>query len=163
MKIHIIGCSGTGKTYLAKGLAAKHHIPHYDLDDLQWDNSANTYGVKTPPDVRDAKLQNILSQESYVIEGVYFGWVQDSFQKADRIYLLDMPRHVYRCRIIKRFALRKLGFEKGKKESLRSLRELLAWTDTFQAKNLPQIRQILEQYPEKVVCLHSAKDVRKLI
>ena len=39
MKIHIIGCSGTGKTYLARKLSKKYNIQHYDLDDIQWDNS----------------------------------------------------------------------------------------------------------------------------
>lgn len=40
MKIHIIGCSGSGKTYLAKALSEKYTIPHFDLDDIQWDNNA---------------------------------------------------------------------------------------------------------------------------
>lgn len=38
MKIHIIGGSGTGKSYLAEGLSEKYAVPHFDLDDLQWDN-----------------------------------------------------------------------------------------------------------------------------
>lgn len=42
MKIHIIGCSGSGKTYL---LSEKYNIPHYDLDDIQWDNNSDGYGV----------------------------------------------------------------------------------------------------------------------
>ena len=40
MKIHIIGGSGSGKTYLAENLSKKYGIRHYDLDDLQWDNDA---------------------------------------------------------------------------------------------------------------------------
>ena len=35
MKIHIIGCSGSGKTYLAKSLSEKYNVPHFDLDDIQ--------------------------------------------------------------------------------------------------------------------------------
>ena len=33
MKIHIIGCSGSGKTYLANALAKKYNIPHFDLEE----------------------------------------------------------------------------------------------------------------------------------
>lgn len=33
MKIHIIGCSGSGKTYLANALSKKYNISHFDLDD----------------------------------------------------------------------------------------------------------------------------------
>ena len=44
MKIHIIGCSGSGKTYLANALSKKYNISHFDLDDIQWDNNAKGYG-----------------------------------------------------------------------------------------------------------------------
>ena len=46
MKIHIIGCSGTGKTYFAKKLSDKYNIPHFDLDDIQWDNNSECTIVK---------------------------------------------------------------------------------------------------------------------
>ena len=46
MKIHIIGCSGSGKTYLANALSKKYHIPHFDLDDIQWNNNGKGYGEK---------------------------------------------------------------------------------------------------------------------
>ena len=35
MKIHIIGCSGSGKTYLANALSKKYNISHFDLDDIK--------------------------------------------------------------------------------------------------------------------------------
>ena len=60
MKIHIIGCSGSGKTYLANALSKKYTIPHFDLDDIQWDNNAKGYGKKRPLDERKALLQEIL-------------------------------------------------------------------------------------------------------
>ena len=41
MKIRIIGCSGSGKTYLAKRLSKKYNIPNFDLDDIQWDRSGH--------------------------------------------------------------------------------------------------------------------------
>ncbi len=39
MKIHIIGAPGSGKSFLAGNLSKQFDIPHYDLDDLQWDNA----------------------------------------------------------------------------------------------------------------------------
>ena len=45
MKIHIIGCSGSGKTYLANALSKKYNISHFDLDDIQWDNNAKEYAI----------------------------------------------------------------------------------------------------------------------
>ncbi len=163
MKIHIIGCSGSGKTYFAKALSQKYNIPNFDLDDIQWDNHAQGYGVKMPVEKRNALLQEILSNDEWIIEGVYYGWVQQSFEEADMIYVLDMPRYLYKSRIILRSVKRKLGIEKGKKETLKSVCALLKRTDTFQNKNLIEIKTLLAQYGTKVVWLSSKRDVRKIL
>lgn len=62
MKIHIVGCSGTGKTYLAKALSKKYNIPHFDLDNIQWDNNSDGYGIKMPVEKRNGLLQAILEK-----------------------------------------------------------------------------------------------------
>ncbi len=162
MKIHIIGCSGSGKTYLAKALTEKHGIPHFDLDDIQWDNSG-AYGTKRPQKERSELLDEILKNEDWIIEGVYYAWVGKCFEDADKIYVLQMPKRVYKYRIIKRSIKRKLGLEKGKKETLKSVINLLKWTDTFQNVNMKEIRNILEKYTEKTVWLTSKRQVQSII
>ncbi len=62
-----------------------------------------------------------------------------------------------------RFIKRKLGLQKGKKETLKSVYNLLKWTETFQNKNLKEIRSILDRYDNKVVWLSGKKDVEKII
>ena len=163
MKIHIIGCSGSGKTYLANVLSKKYQISHFDLDEIQWDNQAEEYGVKMPIEKRNALLQEILSKDDWIIEGVYYAWVRQSFEEADHIYVLDMPGYLYKCRIIIRSVKRKLGIQKGKKETLKSVCQLLKWTDKFQNKNLKEIKNIMDGYGDKVVWLSSKRDVQKII
>lgn len=163
MKIHIIGCSGSGKTYLANALSKKYRISHFDLDDIQWDNNAQGYGVKMPPEKRNALLQEILCNGEWIIEGVYYAWVQQSFDEADIIYVLDIPKYLCKTRIIIRFIKRKLGIQKGKKETLKSVYNLLKWTDTFQNKNLKEIKSILEKYDSKVIWVSNKKDIQKII
>ncbi len=60
MKIHIIGGSGSGKTYLARLLSNKYTIPVTSLDDLFWDNSAGHFNTKRAPEERDAMLSYVL-------------------------------------------------------------------------------------------------------
>ena len=150
MKIHIIGGPGSGKTTLSKKLSEELGLPHYDLDDLMWNNRAEAYGTKRDPKERDALLDRILSQDDWIIEGVYYAWCVRCFAEADRIFLLEVPRRVYRRRIIRRFVRRKLHLEPGKRETLRSLRNLLKWADKYQRENLVEIRRILSSFPEKV-------------
>ena len=164
MKIHIIGCSGSGKTYLANALSKKYNIFHFDLDDIQWDNNAKEYGKKRTLDERNSLLQEILyNNDEWKIEGVYYAWVQQCFDEADKIYVLDMPGYLYKSRIIMRSIKRKLGILNGKKETLKSVYNLLKWTETFQNKNLKEIRSILDRYDNKVIWLSRKKDVAKII
>ena len=163
MKIRIIGCSGSGKTYLAKKLSQKYSVPYFDLDDIQWDNSQNSYGVKMPLEKRNQMLNNILQRPDWIIEGVYYAWVQKSFEDADMIYVLDMPKHLYKFRIIKRFIKRKIGLEKGKKETLKSVYNLLKWTDTFQNINMKEIIRILEAYKDKVVFIKKKAEINRIL
>ena len=163
MKIHIIGCSGSGKTYLATALSKKHNIPHFDLDNIQWDNNAQGYGTKRSLEERNVLLQEILRNKEWIIEGVYYAWVQQSFDEADIIYVLDMPSYLYKSRIIIRSIKRKLRILKGKRETLKSVFNLLKWTETFQNKNLKEIRRILDRYDNKVIWLSSKKDVDEII
>lgn len=151
MKIHIIGGPGSGKTFLAEKLSRELRIHHYDLDDMQWDNQSDSYGVKRATDERDGLLANVLSQKDWIIEGVYYAWCQQCFADADKIYVLRVPRYKYRYRIIRRFVRRKLGLEQGKKETLKSLYQLLKWADKYQQDNLVEIRKLLAPYSDKVI------------
>ena len=163
MKIHIIGCSGTGKTYFAKRLSNKYNIPHYDLDNIYWDNSSQKYGIKTEIEKRDKLLLNILEKDDWIIEGIYYKWLEQSFKNADIIYILDLPKYIYKFRIIKKFIKRKLKLETVKKETLKSLLDLLKWTDKFQNEDMKEIIKILEKYKEKVYFIKSKKKIKEIL
>ena len=150
MKIRIIGNSGSGKSYLAKQLSKKYGITHYDLDEIVWDNFSEKYGVKRKKEDRDQRLKKIVKQKNWIIEGIYYGWCEETFKKADCILVLQVPRRIYCYRIIKRFIRRKLRLEKGKKESVKSLIELLRWTKKWEKENWLEIQKLLEEEKDTV-------------
>lgn len=96
MKIHIIGGPGSGKTFLAEKLSKELGITHYDLDELQWDNKSDSYDIKRDPVERDKLLCEVLKNNNWIIEGVYYAWCQQCFANADKIYILSVPRYKYR-------------------------------------------------------------------
>ena len=141
----------------------KYNISHFDLDDIQWDNNAKEYG-KRERLMNEKRYYKILyNNDEWIVEGVYYAWVRQSFDEADKIYVLDMPGYLYKSRIIMRSIKRKLGIQKGKRETLKSVYNLLKWTETFQDKNLKEIRSILDRYDDKVIWLSRKKDVEKII
>lgn len=153
-KIRIIGCSGSGKTYLSKYLSNKYKVPYFDLDDIVWDNS-EFYGIKKYKESRKLLLNNILENKSWIIEGIYYNkWAKQTFDDADIIYVLNIPAYLCIYRVIKRFIKRKLHIEKGRKESFQSLISLISWIYNYNNKEFPAVSLILKEYGDKVIYLN---------
>lgn len=94
-RIHITGNAGSGKTTLGKALSKKLNIDLYGLDQIVWKSG----WVKTPIAERKERIQALIENERWIIEGVS-GQV---FKSADFIVFLDIP--LWRCifGILKRF------------------------------------------------------------
>lgn len=159
-KIHIIGGAGSGKTYLARMLSDILATPAADLDNLFWDKS---YGTKKDPAIRDRELEAVLSGEAWIIEGVYYAWLDSSFEKADQIIALHTNVYVRQTRIIIRFLKRKLFILPTKHESLKDLVQLLKWNAKFDTTHLAKALRKLEMYEEKVIHIYNKKDLNQFL
>ncbi|MGX4670292.1 hypothetical protein JNUCC74_13945 [Cerasibacillus sp. JNUCC 74] len=155
-KIHIIGGSGSGKTYLANILSTKLKIPTYDLDNIFWDNG---YHKKKDKELRDMELLNIISEDEWIIQGVYYSWLDDSLKKADLIIILNTNVVLRELRIINRFIKRKLNMVPGKGEDLKSLTRLLKWNYNYKRKNLSKAINKIAIYKEKLVFINNKKEL----
>lgn len=136
---------------MAEQISKAFHIPHFDLDNLFWDNHKNAYGVKSPAAVRDSKLKRIVKQSSWVIEGVYVQWVTSVFQSADKIFVLNTPMDIQEARIWKRYEKRKARvIPSAQHETFEGVQALVEWNRKYNQTFLPDfIRN--NKYKEKII------------
>lgn len=113
-KIVIFGCSGSGKSTLAKQLSKEHNIPAFPLDKIKW--SANWQ--KTSKKDVAKKLDEIISKDSYILEGRYNIKLQEFLDDCDLIIILDTPTYLCLYRSIKRTFISFATGKKGYREDL---------------------------------------------
>lgn len=163
-KIHIIGGPGSGKSYLANLISNETNIKSYNLDDIFWDNSSNTFGVKADKKKRDMNLQKVLLNDCWIIEGVYYEWLGESFDKADIIIVLKTNVFIRDWRIIKRFFKRKMGLIPcDKKETFKGLVELINWNHNYDKKNMVEAEHMIDKLTDKKVIINNNKSMNLLL
>lgn len=164
MKIHIIGGPGSGKTYMANLISNQTNIKNYDLDDIFWDNSSNTFGIKADTKTRDMNLNKILSNNCWIIEGVYYAWLNESFSRADAIIVLKTNVYIRDWRIIKRFIKRKIGLAPcNKRETLKGLIGLINWNHNYDKKNIIEAEQMIDRLSNKKIVINKKRGMYKFI
>lgn len=161
-KLHIIGGPGSGKTYSSNQLQKTTDLIAYDLDQVFWDQSKNTY-IRASEELRAEKLDEILSGNSWIIEGVYYKWLEDSFHKADIIVILNPHVIIRQWRIFKRFLIRKFLLGDFRKETFSSFIELWNWNKKFDSDNMLRIENFISKHKDKVVYCKSYHDIRRVI
>ncbi|WP_079508650.1 hypothetical protein [Mesobacillus jeotgali] len=162
-KIHIIGGPGSGKSYIASKLSKMLGVPSHDLDSLFWDQDSEYFGSQTPPVKRTEMLNEVIMEEKWIIEGVYYSWLEESFREADYIFILKTSVFVRDWRIIKRFVLRKVKLASSpRKENLKTLSDLIKWNHQYDSNNLVEAIKLMKPYKDKVIILTKKDDVFKL-
>lgn len=91
--------SGSGKTTVGRGLAARLGVPFVELDALvhgpNW--------TEIPDDELRRLLQPVLAEEGWVVDGGYRRKIGDLvFRHADLVVWIDLPLHVWLPRLLRR-------------------------------------------------------------
>jgi len=162
-RIHILGGPGSGKTYLAEKLADSLNISAFDLDDIFWDSKADCYGVRASEEARDQQLQSLLRRNTWIVEGVYYAWLNDSFSRADLIIILIPNPWLRAWRIIKRYIMRKFGMIHSKKETFKDFLQLIQWNHRYDHANLRDAQKMIRQFEHKTFVCKKADEAVQYI
>ncbi|QED46285.1 P-loop NTPase family protein [Cytobacillus dafuensis] len=159
-KIHIIGSVGSGKTSLARELSYKLNIPFYELDNVVWERHKSG-DIRRTEEEREGYLNTIIHSEAWIVEGVHTEeWVANSFPHAELIIFLDTNYSVRTYRIIKRFALQKLGFEKSNyKPTIKIFFKMFKWNRYFEEVGKPNFYNKFGIYNDKIVVARNKSEI----
>ena len=122
-KIAVVGCSGSGKTALARQLADRRGLEHIELDALA---QLPGWTLRPADELRsDLEARLLAAQGGWVSDGNYESMVGDAhLNQADTIVWLDLPRRIVMTRVVWRTIRRVLTREElwnGNKEPLTNL------------------------------------------
>ena len=140
-KIIVIGCPGSGKTTFAKKLCEKTGIELVHLDAI-WHRADRTHISR---DEFDARLTEILSRDSYIIDGNYSRTVERRIAACDTVFLFDLPTDVCLDGAIARVGTKRPDMPWIDTELDPKLRDEI---ESFRCEKLPEIYALLEKYSE---------------
>ena len=86
-KVLVIGCPGSGKSTFSRSLHAATGLPLCHLDLLYWNADKTT----VPPDAFRARLEQVLQQEQWIIDGHYAATLPMRLARCDTVFWLDLP------------------------------------------------------------------------
>lgn len=150
-RVHIVGGAGSGKTTLAREFSRRNGVPHYELDDIMWANAAE----RTPrsDDERDRLLQESIDSELWVIDGIFWQeWVVPSFERAEKIIVLDVPERTRHWRVIARhFKLLLVADRSDYRFFFPTLLELIKLNRNYRRGPYQKTLDAVARFKEKVV------------
>src|SRR3989344_6408580 len=103
-RIYILGPPGSGKSYLAKKISEKLHLPFKDMDDVRFIKKFTK--ARTKPQ-RKKLVDIILKTKKWVIDARGTDWDRHAMLKADLIILLRILFYRRTSNIIKRYLERR--------------------------------------------------------
>ena len=158
-RIYIIGPVGSGKTTLAKTIAKKTKIKHYELDKVVWDDENH---IKRSNEEIDKIFNKIIREKNWIIEDVGRNKFKKGLKESDMVYFINLNSIVIYKRIIIRWLKQILKKETyNYKPTIRSLFDMFKWADK-DIKNKNNKLKIIQTNCKSYKVLNR-KDLNKLI
>lgn len=162
-RILVIGPGGAGKSTVAAKLGEILELPVVHLDSLFWLPG----WIESPREQFAAKLESILQDANWVIDGNYSGTLQQRLSVCDCVVFLDLPRWICIYRVLGR-AIRYRGTTRpdmadGCPERLNA--GFLRWVWNYRKRSHPKVLSLLSnlQDHQSVFHLRSNAEVNRFL
>ena len=160
-RILVIGCSGAGKSRLAKLIAARYGLPLIHLDCCYW-----RPGWVEPPEAEWAQeVERLIAASAWVMDGNFSGTMKRRAEMADAIVYLDLPRWLCLVRVLKRVAL---GYGRTRADVAPGCPErfegaFLRWVWNYPKRSRLRTLDLLRTFPGSIVVLRSKGEIGRWI
>lgn len=162
-RVLVIGPGGSGKSTFARRLGQIVGIEVKHLDSFYW-----RAGWTKPSNEEWIKRVNeLISGESWIIDGNFSGTLPMRFERCDTIIFLDMPRLLCLWRVTKRrLSYRnrsRADMAEGCNEKLDL--EFISWVWNYSSRSRPKVIKLLNEKKasKKIVWLRSNTDVERFL
>ncbi|MBR4462682.1 MAG: AAA family ATPase [Erysipelotrichaceae bacterium] len=141
-RIIIVGCPGSGKSTLARVLQNKTGLPLFHLDHIWWKEDRTHIGR----DEFDEKLNEILQNEKWIIDGDYSRTYETRFLFCDTVIFLDYDEEECMNGIIDRIGKDRPDMPWTAQQLDPDLVEEVR---RYRKEKRPVIYRLIEKYPDK--------------
>ena len=165
MKIYITGPVASGKSTLARRIAAMTGVQCYHLDEVMYvpDLNVPSGNRKRPTEEREALFDAICSSPAWVMEDTGRLCFFEGMRQADVLILLEPRPFIRRFRILRRWFRQRCGVEAcSYRPNLRMLRAMYSWTKSYET-GADGLKTHIAPFYEKVIVLRTRREVNAYI
>jgi len=162
-RILVIGPGGSGKSTLSRRLGEILGLEVIHLDRYYW----SAAWVEMPKDQWSTTVDELVTQQSWIMDGNYSGTLAKRISASDTIIFLDMPRALCLWRIVKR----RLAYQRKSRPDMaegcpeRLNADFFLWVLNYSRRSRPKVLKLLQEYGaiKRVVHLRSNREVNSFI
>ncbi|KPI15676.1 hypothetical protein OK074_2121 [Actinobacteria bacterium OK074] len=159
-RVAIVGCGGSGKSYVARELGRRLGAPVTHLDAVYYDDEWNPL-----PKDRFADVQrDLVSASSWVIDGNHNSTLQIRLDACDTVVFMDLPTRTCLWGVVSRQLRHGGGQDKGNGIYNRIHLGVIRYVLSYRRKMRPRVLAKIDEYARghaQVVILTSRRHARR--
>lgn len=160
-RVAIVGCGGSGKSYVARELGRLLDLPVVHMDAVYFDDQWNPL----PVDRFEAAQRELVAAPRWVIDGNYNSTVQVRLEAADTVVFMDLPTRVCLWGILSRQLRHGQGQNDRDGVYNRITPDVLRYVLCYRRRVRPGILAKIDQHASgaRLIVLTSRRQTRRLL